>query len=143
MQAVFKTAKVAKTTAKMTFKHGQPAAHRRNFSESYIQLTFYKFISSYFRKKRSEKESKDAPVYLDDIGSDPVDSLASTENLVYSNAAEINSSAEKDNKIYQNVDATDATKTTDNQIYQNAKVNATAEPAIYQNTGGRDKRKGN
>ena len=61
----------------------------------------------YFRKKRSEKESKDAPVYLNDIGSGPMDSTTSTENLVYSNAAELN---------------TVATEKSTDKIYQNAKV---------------------
>ena len=94
----------------------------------------------YFRKKRSEKESKDAPVYLNDIGSGPMDSTTSTENLVYSNAAELNTSPKKD-KMYQNVE-TVATENSIDQIYQNAKVDAKVEPAIYQNTGGRHKEKG-
>ena len=49
----------------------------------------YENISLFFRKKRSEKESKDAPVNLDNIGSGPMDSTTSTENLFYSNAAEL------------------------------------------------------
>jgi len=60
----------------------------------------YENISLCFRKKRSEKESKDAPVYLNDIGSGPMDSTTSTENLVHSNVAELNTSPKKD-KIYQ------------------------------------------
>ena len=94
----------------------------------------------YFRKKRSEKESKDAPVYRDDIGSGPMDSTTSTENLFYSNAAELNTSPKKDT-IYQNIETVATEKSTD-QIDQNAKVDAKAEPAIYQNTGGRHKGKG-
>ena len=94
----------------------------------------------YFRKKRSEKESKDAPVYLDASGSGPMDSTTSTENLVYSNAAELNTSPKKD-KIYQNIETVATEKSTD-QIYQNAKVESKAEPGIYQNSGGRHKRKG-
>ena len=63
----------------------------------------YENISLFFRKRRSEKESKDAPVNLDNIGSGPMDSTTTTENLVYSNAAELNTSPKKD-KIYQNVE---------------------------------------
>ena len=105
-----------------------------------IYYILYENVSLYFRKKRSEKESKDAPAYLNDIGSGPMDSTTSTENLVYSNAAELNTSPKKD-KIYQNVETVATEKSTD-QIYQNAKVDAKAEPAIYQNTGGRHKGKG-